>query len=276
MTRHRVLIIALPLLVLLVAIGGPWLPAGSPTTPVGGPFEPSTGAHLLGTDVLGRDTLARVLAGGRALIVQATVATVLGSLIGLAVGAWAGMTRRHRAARLGVRCVDALAALPAILLLLVLAAGAPGSGVAVVAASVLVSIPFSVRVNRERVAALAATDYVREAQVRGDSIAVRLRHDILPGLTPTALAEAGIRFVAAVQIAATAGFLGLGTGAPAANWGRMVQENSAGLTANPFPVLIPSILLVMLAVGVTFLLDHVAGSVLGERDRVAPDLIGTA
>lgn len=213
MTRQRLPAIILPLLALIIAICGPWVPAGSPTTPVAGPFEPWTGAHLLGTDVLGRDTLARVLAGGRGLIVQAVVATVLGSLIGLGVGVWAGMTRWHRVARSAVRGVDALAALPAILLLLVLAAGAPGSATAVVAASVLVSIPFSVRVIRERVAALVATDYAREALARGDTMTVRVRHDVLPGLIPTALAEAGIRFVAAVQLAATAGFLGLGAGA---------------------------------------------------------------
>ncbi|MDG4799966.1 ABC transporter permease subunit [Micromonospora sp. WMMD980] len=276
MTARRLLSTVPPLLVLAVAVIGPWVPAASPTAPVAGPYEPWSGTHVLGTDVLGRDVLARVLDGGRALIVQATVATTIGSLIGLGLGTWAGMTRRRRAARLTVRTVDALAALPAILLLLVLAAGAPGSGAAVVAASVLVSIPFSVRVLRERVAALVATDYARAAQARGDAFVARLRHDVLPGLAPTALAEAGIRFVASVQLAATAGFLGLGTGAPAANWGRMVQENSSGLTTNPLPVLVPAVLLIALAVGVTILLDHLAGPVLGEAGggRIGPDRIG--
>ncbi|QOC93452.1 ABC transporter permease [Micromonospora craniellae] len=258
----------LPLLVLAVAALGPWVPVGSPTAPVAGPFESWSGAHVLGTDILGRDVLARVLAGGRMLVVQAAVATLLGSVVGLGVGVWAGMTHRHRAARFTVRGIDALAALPGILLLLVLATGAPGSGAAIVAASVLVSVPFSVRVNRERVAALVRTDYARAAQARGDTVATRLRYDIAPGLAPTALAEAGIRFVAAVQLAATAGFLGLGASAPAANWGRMVQENSAGLTTNPLPVVVPAFLLVVLAVGVTFLLDHLAGRVLGEADRI--------
>ena len=54
----------------------------------------------------------------------------------------------------------------------------------------------------------------------------------------------------------------------------MVQENSAGLAANPLPVLIPAVLLVVLAVGASFLLDRVAGPVLGERDRVDPAQIG--
>lgn len=275
MTLRRLPVLMMPSLVLIIAVCGPWL-AESPDTPVAGPFEPSSGAHLLGTDVLGRDALARVLVGGRALITQAAVATVLGSVIGLTVGLCAAMTRRRTAARLAVLGVDAIAVFPAILLLLVLAAGVPGGGVAVVAASVLVSVPFSVRVIRERTTAIIATDHARSALARGDALTVRLRYDVLPALAPAALAEAGIRFVAAVQLAATAGFLGLGAGAPTANWGRMVQENSVGITVNPLPVLAPAALLVVLAVGVTFLLDHITEPLLGERDQVGPDMVGAA
>ena len=276
MSRGRLLVLALSSLVLIVAVCGPWLPAGNPDTPVAGPFEPSSGMHPLGTDVLGRDTLARVLDGGRRLIVQAVIATLLGSLIGLTVGLWAATTRQRTATRLITLGVDALAAFPALLVLLMLAAGMPGSGAAVVAASVVVSVPFSVRVIRERATAIVVTDYARMAQARGDTLRDRLRYDVLPALAPAALAEAGIRFVAAVQLAATAGFLGLGAAAPAADWGRMVQENSVGITANPLPVLVPAALLVVLAVGVTFLLDHLAGPILGERDQVGPDLVGVA
>ncbi|NLU79137.1 ABC transporter permease subunit [Micromonospora sp. HNM0581] len=274
MTPRRLAVLMMSSFVLVIAVCGPWLSAVDPNTPVAGPFEPSSGAHPLGTDVLGRDTLARVLDGGRALIMQAAVATMLGSVIGLTVGLGAALTRRRTVARFAVLGVDAIAVFPAILLLLVLAAGLPGGGAAVVAASVVVSVPFSVRVIRECTTAIIATEHARSAWARGDALMVRLRHDVLPALAPAALAEAGIRFVAAVQLAATAGFLGLGASAPAANWGRMVQENSAGITVNPLPVLVPATLLVLLAVGVTFLLDHITGPLLGERDRVGPDLVG--
>ncbi|MFI0352569.1 ABC transporter permease subunit [Actinomadura sp. 9N407] len=250
-------------LVLIVAVAGPWLAAGSVTAPVGVPFEPAAAGRLLGTDVLGRDVLARVLAGGRTLILQAVAATVLGSMVGLIVGIWTGATRRHRTAQAVLRVVDAVAAVPALLLLLLLAGGLPGDDAIVAAAIALVSTPFSVRVIRERTARLAAAEYAREAEARGDALPARIRHDILPGLAPVALAEAGIRFVAATQLAATAGFLGLGAGAPAANWGRMVRENSTGIAANPLPVLVPAALLVVLAVGVTLLLDRVADARLG-------------
>lgn len=266
MTARRWAVAVLPLLVLFIALAGPWLPVGSPATPFGGPFEPAAAAHPLGTDVLGRDVLARVLAGGRAVVLQAGTATLLGSIIGLCVGVWTAMTHRRGLARFVARAVDAIAALPALLLLLLVGAGSPGNDAVVALAIAAVSVPFSVRVVREHTGRLADTDYAREAHARGERLLSRIRHDIVPGLVPIALAEAGIRFVAATQLAATAGFLGLGAGAPAANWGRMVRENSDGLAANPLPVVVPAVLLIVLAVGGTVVLDRVAA----PRRRVAP------
>ncbi|MGO1507636.1 MAG: ABC transporter permease subunit [Microbacterium sp.] len=257
--------------VVLLALAGPWLLGligGSATAPVAGPFQPPGGEALLGTDVLGRDVLARVLAGGRTLVLQAVAATILGSLLGLAVGVWSGITHRTRTATVVLRVVDAIAALPALLLLLLLAAGLPGNDAVVAVAIAIVSVPFSVRVIHERVRVLAATDYAREAQARGDRAWSRIRYDIRPGLVPVALAEAGIRFVAATQIAATAAFLGLGAAAPAASWGRMVRENSVGLAANPWGVLAPAALLVVLAIGVTALLDRAAELQPGSLARI--------
>ncbi|MBT0774008.1 ABC transporter permease subunit [Kineosporia sp. J2-2] len=268
MTTRRWIFAVPTLLVVLLALTGPWLAPGGHTTPSTVPFSGTDGEHLLGTDFLGRDVLSRVLWGGQVLVLQAVTATALGSLAGLGLGTWAGLSRHHRAAQALLRAVDALAAVPALLLLLLVAAGITGSDTAVAFAVAAVSVPFSVRVNHERVVHLAATDYAREARARGESTISRIRYDILPGLAGVALAEAGIRFVAATQLAATAGFLGLGSAAPAANWGRMVRENSTGLMANPLPVLVPAALLVVLAVGATVCLDQVTGE-RSARPRIA-------
>ena len=254
--------------VLLLALTGPWWTPASTTTPVGTPFRPPDGIHLLGTDVLGRDALARLLAGGRTLVLQALAATLAGSIAGVSIGAWTAMTRWRAPAIVVLRVVDGVAALPALLLLLLLAAGAPGDDVVVALAVVLVSLPFSVRVVAERTRALTASPYHREAVARGDRAWERLRHDIAPGLLPVALAEAGVRFIAAVQIAATASFLGLGAGAPAASWGRMVRENTPGLDANPGPVVVPAVLLVVLAGGVIALLDRASLRRLDGAERI--------
>jgi peptide/nickel transport system permease protein len=245
-------------LVLLLALAGPWFVIGSTSAPVGGPFQPPDAGIPLGTDVLGRDVLARVLAGGRTVVLQAAAATLIGSVIGVCVGGWAGMAHRTRVTGAVLWVVDGIAAVPALLLLLLLASGIPGNDAVVAVAIAAVSVPFSVRVVRERTRTLATTDYSREAEARGEHWTARARFDILPG----------IRFVAATQLAATAGFLGLGAGAPAANWGRLVRENSAGLQANPLPVLVPTGLLIILAVGVTVLLDRVAETRVGGLERI--------
>ncbi|MGO2110607.1 MAG: ATP-binding cassette domain-containing protein, partial [Pseudoclavibacter sp.] len=263
-------------LVVLVAVVGPSLiplvTSGSATSPVGGSFAPPSPGLPLGTDMLGRDALARVLAGGQALIAQAVSATLLGSAVGLVTGVWAGSTHRRRTEAVVLRIIDAIAAIPALLLLLLLAAGSPGDDAVVAIAIAAVSVPFSVRVVRERTRMLASSDAALEAVARGDGRWMRVRDDLLPGLIRVALAEAGIRFVAAAQLAATAGFLGLGGGAPAAGWGRMVRENTAGLALNPLPVLVPALLLMLLAIGVTALLDRVVergdARVLAPRMRV--------
>ncbi|GAA3602877.1 ABC transporter permease subunit [Kineosporia mesophila] len=259
MSGLRRWVFALPVgAVVTVAVIGPWLAPGSITAPVGRPFEPGGTAHLLGTDVLGRDVLARVLAGGRALVLQAIAATLLGSLAGLSVGIGTARTCHRRTAAAGQRAVDAFAAVPAVLVLLLAASGSAGSDVVVAVAITAVSIPFSVRIIHERTSRLITTDYVCDARARGESGWAVIRYDLLPGIAPVALAEGGIRFVAATQLAATAGFLGLGAGAPTANWGRMVRENSTGLNANPLPVIVPAVLLVVLAVGMSALLDRLA------------------
>lgn len=254
--------------VVLLALAGPWWTPASTTTPVGAAFLPPDAEHVLGTDVLGRDAFARLLAGGRTLVLQAAAATLLGSIAGVTIGTWTAMTRWRAPAAVLLRVVDGVAALPALLLLLLLAASAPGDDIVVAIAVLLVSLPFSVRVIAERTRTLAATPYHREALSRGDRAWHRLRYDIAPGLLPVALTEAGVRFMAAIQIAATASFLGLGAGAPAASWGRMVRENNPGLSSNPWPVIVPALLLIVLAVGVTALLDRAALRRVGGTERI--------
>jgi peptide/nickel transport system permease protein len=244
-------------LVAVFALAGPWLPLSSPTEQVGPPFAGPSVAHLLGTDLLGRDALARLAHGGRTPLLQALGATILGSLVGLGLGTLTGLARGG-GARVALRIIDATSALPPLLLLLLLAAGRPGDDLMVLVAITAVSVPFSVRVIREATRRVAATAYVTIARARGDSRWRLIRHDIMPNIAETALAEAGIRFVAATQLTATAGFLGLGASAPAANWGRMVRENAVGITLNPWPLIAPAALIVVLALGFTLVIDRLA------------------
>ncbi|MFG2734564.1 ABC transporter permease [Streptomyces harbinensis] len=255
-TRARVCA-AICLLVLGIALLGPLLARASPTEQVGAPFEGPGATLPLGTDFLGRDLAARVLHGGRLVLGVAAGATVLATALGLVGGVLLGLMS-ERAAEPVMRAVDLLAVFPSLLLLLLFATGAPGSDLAVLLAVGLACAPFSIRVIRTVTRQTAAGGYVRTARARGDSAWALARYDIWPNIAGTVLADAGLRFVAAVHLAATAGFLGLGRGAPAAHWGRMIRENLPGAALNPLPVLLPAALLTAFAVAVNLLADHAA------------------
>ncbi|MFY1632190.1 ABC transporter permease [Solwaraspora sp. WMMB335] len=243
--------------VVLVALAGPLLATGSPTAPVGLPFDTPSVAHPAGTDAVGRDVLSRLLHGGRAVVILAVGATALASACGALLGVFAGLAGR-RIGELVVRLVDVVAVVPGLLVLLVLAAGFPGSNGAVLVGVALVSLPFSVRVMRAATRQVAVRGFVDTARARGDGQWRIIRHDVIPNVAGTMLAEAGIRFSAAVHLTATAGFLGLGAGPPTPNWGRMVSENASGIGLTIWPVVLPALLLVVFTVSVNLLADDAA------------------
>ncbi|MER5550627.1 ABC transporter permease subunit [Streptomyces sp. NPDC002793] len=248
------------LLVLALALLGPLTAPYGPNEPVGAPFQQPGGGFLLGTDLLGRDVTSRVLSGGRTIVVVAVAGTVLAGAVGVAAGVLAAMVSPRFGAFV-LRAVDALAVLPALLLILVLAAGFPGSDTAVVAAVALATAPFSVRVLRAAADSILTSGYVEVALARGDSKAAVLRHDVLPNIAGPALLDAALRLIASLHLTATAGFLGLGRGGAEPNWGRMVSENLPGATLALAPFLVPALLLVLLSVCVGLLAGRLADAV---------------
>ncbi|MFG2314602.1 ABC transporter permease subunit [Streptomyces tendae] len=251
---------AATLLVLLVALLGPAVAPHSPTAQLAAPFQPPDAQFLLGTDVLGRDVASRVLCGGRTLVLTALAGTAAAGAVGLTAGVLAAMVSR-RLGDLLVRCVDAFAVLPALLVVLVLAAGFPGSHAALVTAVALATAPFSTRVLRAAADTVLDSGYVEAALARGDTRRAVLRHDVLPNIAGPALTDTALRLVAALHLTATAGFLGLGAGGAAPDWGRMVSENVPGATLAAAPFLAPALLLVVLSVCVGLLAGRLADTV---------------
>ncbi|MEW5351072.1 MULTISPECIES: ABC transporter permease subunit [unclassified Streptomyces] len=248
---------AATLLVLLFALLGPLFAPHSPTAQLAAPFQQPDGRFLLGTDVLGRDVASRVLAGGRAIVLTALAGTAAAGAVGTAAGVLAALVSR-RLGDLLLRCVDALAVLPGLLVVLVLAAGFPGSQAALVAAVALATAPFSTRVLRAAADTVLASAYVEAALARGDGRWAVLRHDVLPNIAGPALMDTALRLVASLHLTATAGFLGLGPGGATPDWGRMVSENVPGATLAAAPFLAPALLLVLLSVCVGLLAGRLA------------------
>ncbi|MBL1120559.1 ABC transporter permease subunit [Streptomyces sp. 110] len=248
---------AATLLVLLFALLGPLVAPHSPTAQLAAPFQQPDGHFLLGTDVLGRDVASRVLAGGRTIVLTALAGTAAAGAVGTAAGVLAALASR-RLGDLLLRCVDALAVLPGLLVVLVLAAGFPGSHAALVAAVALATAPFSTRVLRAAADTVLGSGYVEAALARGDGRWAVLRHDVLPNIAGPALMDTALRLVASLHLTATAGFLGLGPGGAAPDWGRMVSENVPGATLAAAPFLAPALLLVLLSVCVGLLAGRLA------------------
>ncbi|WP_327250073.1 ABC transporter permease [Streptomyces sp. NBC_01320] len=248
------------LLVLLLAVLGPLIAPHSPTAQLAAPFQQPDGQFLLGTDVLGRDVASRVLSGGRAIVLTALAGTAAAGAVGMSAGVLAAMVSR-RLGDLLIRCLDALAVLPALLVVLVLAAGFPGSDTALVAAVALATAPFSTRVLRAAADTVLNSGYVEAAIARGDTRRAVLRHDVLPNIAGPALMDTALRLVASLHLTATAGFLGLGEGGAAPDWGRMVSENVPGATLAATPFLAPALLIVLLSVCVGLLAGRLADTV---------------
>lgn len=248
----------------LTALLGPWIAAGSPTTPVGPPFTGPSADHPLGTDVLGRDVLTRLLHGGWVVVGLAVGATLLATTIGGTVGTLAALLGRRVGGAL-ISVSDLVAVMPPLLLLLVLAAGFPSSDLAVLIAVGVTVAPFTARVVRASALDIVSRGYVEVASARGDRRSEVLRRDIAPNIAGPVLADAGLRFVSAVYLCSTAGFLGLGRGAPHANWGRMVAENLPGASLTVWPFVAPAAALVLFAVAVNLLADTAAARITRGR-----------
>ncbi|WLW49843.1 ATP-binding cassette domain-containing protein [Streptomyces sp. YU58] len=246
--------LAVLLLVAAVALLGPLFAPHAVTDPVDIPYAPGSGRAPLGTDRLGSDVLSRVLSGGRSLLLNGLAVTAAVC----ALGAVAGMAAAYRKGwtdTLILRLADVLLGLPAFLLLsvVVVATGRGTAGVALAAGLVL--LPESIRVVRAATLRILSQDYVEVAVARGERTASLLGREVLPNLAPVLAADAGVRFLGAITVVATAAFLGYGAQPPAADWGLMVLENRDGLTLQPLAVLAPAVLLLVLLLATNLLLD---------------------
>lgn len=240
--------------VFAVAFIGPFLAPHDIATPIGAPGEAPSAAAPLGTDLLGRDVLSRLLHGGVSVLWMAAAATAASYLIGVTIGLVAGYSRSIIDPVL-MRSVDVLIAFPALLLLLLLVAGL-GSYVGVlILGVVLVQLPGIARVMRTATLEASTRGYVEAAIARGESTRWILAREVLPNITPIVLADFGIRFSYSIILVASVNYLGLGLAPPTADWGLMMSENRNAISLNIWSVLAPAIMLVLLTVGVNMVAD---------------------
>ncbi|ANS69070.1 ABC transporter permease protein [Streptomyces lincolnensis] len=247
--RGTVLRVLPALLLVTLALIGPWLAPHAIDAPVAAPYAEPGGQAPLGGDQLGRDVLSRMLAGGRELVVTSLLVAVLVTVLAAVLGTVGAL--RPAVGRLVERAADVLMLLPAVLgILLVTLSWPDGGRLAVVTVSVVLGVPYAVRLVAGAAAPVAATGYVEAAAVGGERLWYLVVREVLPNLRATLLALFGLRFVAAVYLVATAGFLQVGPQPPTADWALMIRENSGGILLNPWAVLAPGIGIGLLAMSV--------------------------
>ncbi|MEU1519268.1 ABC transporter permease subunit [Streptomyces sp. NPDC005811] len=247
--RARATALVVPAGLLLLALAGPIVAPHTIDTPVTAPFAaPGNGASL-GGDQLGRDVLSRVLHGGTLLTAGALLVAVVTTLAAALIGCVAVL--RPLLGRAVERSADIAILLPPLLGIMLIALAWPGGGRwAVIAAAVVLGVPYAVRVVAAAASPLATAGFVEAALARGESTTYIALREILPNLRSTILTLFGLRFVEAVYVISMAGFLQIGPQPPASDWSLMVRENASGILLNPWAVLAPSLAIALLAVTV--------------------------
>lgn len=198
----------------------------------------------MGTDLLGRDTLSRLMLGiGQSFIVafaSVALATIAGTVIGL-VAAWWG----HLWDGVLMRLMDVLLAFPAILLaLLIVAIAGPGTLTSVTAIAIVYT-PIFARVVRGPALSLKSRDFVDAARTFGSSEPYILTRHLLLNLVAPLTVQITLALAWALLTEAALSFLGLGTQPPAPSLGLMLSDSRNLMENSPWLMIFPGLTIML-------------------------------
>ena len=237
---------------LLGAAFAPWLTAFGPDeqmfdglTLSGEPLPPNT-TFWLGTDLLGRDLLTRILYGARTSLFIGIIANGTALLIGTLVGVTAGYFRGWIGSAL-MRFTDLMMAFPALLLAICLAAVFQPSLWIVAMVIALVNWVQTARVMFTQTSSLTEREFIAAEKTLGASSARILLRHILPHLVPTIIVWGTLGISTTVLLEATLSYLGIGVQPPTPSWGNIIFENQTYFQAAPWLVFFPGIAILGLA-----------------------------
>jgi peptide/nickel transport system permease protein len=254
---------AIVVVALLAAVSGPLLTPFDPATQLlplrlSGPSL----THLFGLDELGRDILARVLAGARiSLVVGLTVVTIsasVGTLLGALAGYFGGLFDDAIS-----RVIDVLLAFPGLLLAIALVAMlGPSLGNVLFALAIIGWVGYA-RLVRGQVLRARELEYVQAARAQGASVSRVLWRHVIPTAMPAVVVQATLGMAGAITGEAALSFLGLGVQPPTPSWGTMLNGGRAHLLDAPHLTIFPGLAIAVLVLGFNFLGD-------GLRDLADP------
>jgi peptide/nickel transport system permease protein len=220
--------------------------------------RPGSG-HLFGTDQLGRDVLSRVLAGSRSILSVAPAATLLAIAAGTTVGLVTGYFRRL-VDDVVSRLIDALLAVPLIVLAVTIVVAIGQSTVTLVVVIGVLFTPLVSRTVRAAVLAEGQLDYIQAAQLRGERAPFIMFVEILPNVMGPIIVEATVRLGYAIFTVAGLTFLGFGVQPPSPDWALQISDNYTLLPSGTYwwTVLFPALAIASLVIAVNLMADGMA------------------
>jgi peptide/nickel transport system permease protein len=241
-------------LVLLALVPSTFAPYGSNAQNLIGRLQGPSRLHLLGTDELGRDTLARVIYGTRVSVAVGLLAAGFAAAIGIPLGLVAGYLRGYTDSVV-MRVTDAFLAIPGLVLALGVVAALGGSVTTLMLAIGLGYIPAFIRLTRGVVLGEVAKQYVEGARATGlRPYRIMWRH-ILPNIVSPLTIQITVTVGVGIILEASLSFLGAGIRPPQASWGVMLQASYGYLDRLPILSVVPGLAIVFTVMSLNFLGD---------------------
>lgn len=233
----------LVVVMLLAAFGGLLAPYDPNAQDLSNSFAPADGAHLLGTDLYGRDNLSRLLDAASVTFAAIVQAVGVAALLGIPFGLLAGLLGGGVGAVLS-RMSDALQALPPLILAIaIVGILGPGLTNAMLAIGIVLA-PSLFRLARGAAESVATETYIEACRALGCSQWRLLWRHVLPNAASPILVQ--LTFSAGVAIVAEASlsFLGLGVQAPQTSWGSMLRDAFNSVYTDPTALIAPAVMIV--------------------------------
>lgn len=242
--------------VVLLTIFSPWIATHDPLAmdPMMR-LKPPSEEHLLGTDGFGRDLFSRMILGGRISLQIGISAAVVALVLGVVIGLVAGYFRLADA--IIMRAMDALMAMPSILIAIALVAlNGPSIG-SVIIAITIPEMPRVVRLVRSVVLTAREEPYVEAAMALGSSTPKILFQHLLPNTMAPMIVQGTYVIASAILTEALLSFLGAGISTEIPTWGNIMAEGRQYFRINPGIILWPGLLLTICVLSINLIGDAV-------------------
>jgi peptide/nickel transport system permease protein len=251
----------------IIAIFAPLIAPYDPNAPDYSAVTQTTSKeHLLGTDELGRDALSRLIFGTRISLIVAVVGVFISGLVGMLMGLLAGYLGGWVSAII-MRSIDALMALPPIILMLAIAALLGGGLMNVLISLFIAMIPTYCRLAYGEVLSIKENDYITaNISLGASNLRIMMRH-ILPNVFPPILVLVTLNMGFAILAEASLSYLGIGINPPTPTWGNMVSNGYSYLRTLPLLSIAPGCAILLLVLAFNMVGD-------GLRDALDPRLRG--